>query len=51
MQMDLWYRLALGEFSDVTERASELLDEADANGDAEETTEAERPVPVPVDFF
>lgn len=49
--MDLWYRLAIGEFSDVTERASELLHEADADRDAEETTEAERTVPVPVDFF
>ena len=49
MQMDLWYRLALREFSDVSERASELLEEADEA--PEETAEAETPLPVPVDFF
>jgi len=50
MQMDLWYRLAMREFSDVSEHASELLEEADGDGD-EETAEAELPAPVPVDFF
>ena len=49
MHMDLWYRLALSEFSDVSERASELLEEAD--DDTEETAEAEPPRAVPVDFF
>ena len=49
MQMDLWYRLAVREFSDVTERASELLEEADDS--AEETAEADVPLPVAVDFF
>jgi len=47
--MDLWYRLAVRDFSDVSERASELLEEAEEA--AEETDEAEPPVPVPVDFF
>lgn len=49
MQMDLWYRLAMSENSDVTERASELLEEADDA--AEETAEVEPLPPVPVDFF
>jgi hypothetical protein len=49
MQMDLWYRLAVRDFSDVTERANELLEDAEEG--AEETAEAEPPVPVPVDFF
>lgn len=48
MQMDFWQGLAVREFSDVAERASELLEEAD---DAEEAVESEPPLNVPVDFF
>ncbi|MGH7355169.1 MAG: hypothetical protein ACRELS_11425 [Candidatus Rokuibacteriota bacterium] len=50
MQMDLWYHLAMREYSDVTERASALLEDADDDAEATAEAEAERPV-VAVDFF